>query len=288
LDDVLRNITQVGEAVGLETKADIALTDLHARLNKVDECVALHKKINEQAPVVAFIEWSEPIYFGGHWTPQLIERAGGCHPLNPSKGAAGAGKSFPVSSKTLVESDPDLIIACFCGLDLAATKREVSALQQQPWWSQLRATRSGRVALVDGDAMFNRPGPRLVDALEWLCSVLTNTPHFAPPDFPVVWVEAGEQLVPSKRARELTEIEEIHKFAVEKGQKQYTDPESGYTVFTQLFMMERGWCCGSGCRHCPYGHQNLPNERKGSVKPPITVPGYGCPRRSPPKPACVH
>ena len=46
-------------------------------------------------PRVAFIEWSDPLYVGGHWTPQLIERAGGEHPLNAG-GESGGGKSFPV------------------------------------------------------------------------------------------------------------------------------------------------------------------------------------------------
>ena len=58
-------------------------------------------------PRVAFIEWSDPLYVGGHWTPQLIERAGGEHTLNAG-GQQGGGKSFPVPASAVVEMDPDL------------------------------------------------------------------------------------------------------------------------------------------------------------------------------------
>lgn len=288
IEDVLQNLTQLGEAVGLQAKAGVALAGLKARLAAADARVALHTQAMHKRANVAFIEWPEPLYVGGHWTPQLIERAGGCHPLNPGNGTIGAGKSFAVAPSKLVNSDPDLIIVCCCGLDLDTTKRELSSLQQNEWWSSLRAVQDGRVVVVDGDHMFNRPGPRLVDAFEWLCSVLLDQQELAPQGFPSIWLPPlipGEQVLPSKRAREIPDIEEIHALAVKQGQKQYIDPGTGYTVFSQLFMIERGWCCGSGCRHCPFGHQNLPTERKCKVKPPIIVAGFGCPRKSLPKPS---
>ena len=36
-------------------------------------------------PRVGFLEWTDPLFVGGHWTPQLIHMAGGVHPLNPPK-----------------------------------------------------------------------------------------------------------------------------------------------------------------------------------------------------------
>lgn len=138
--------------------------------------------------------------------------------------------------------------------------------------------------------MFNRPGPRLVDALEWLCATLLGEKDLLPPGFPVEWLSppSPTDKAPSKepkRARDVTDIEELHRCAVEKGQLQYNDPATGYSVFTQLFMIERGWCCGNGCRHCPYGHQNVEPGRKKDLSSPINVPGTACPRKSSPKPA---
>ena len=49
---------------------------------------------------------------------------------------------------------------------------------------------------------------------------------------------------------------------------------TGYNVYTQLASRDRGRCCGSGCRHCVYGHQNVAEARRPQLTPPITVPGY--------------
>ena len=72
-----------------------------------------------EAPSVAFIEWADPIYVGGHWTPQLIEMAGGAHPLNPAgrggDAGAGAGKSFAVAPDAVEASSPDVLVVCPCG-----------------------------------------------------------------------------------------------------------------------------------------------------------------------------
>ena len=85
-----------------------------------------------------------------------------------------------------VKSNPDLIVVCPCGLNLEATRAEVDKLGNTEWWPGL-ATKA-KVYLVDGDAHFNRPGPRLVDALEWLCDVINKT-SLAPKDFPAEWLE---------------------------------------------------------------------------------------------------
>lgn len=293
LNDVLANITQVGEAVGMQEEAAAAIAGLRARLAAVDARVEAWRQRRGpgEGPNVAFVEWPDPIYVGGHWTPELIARAGGRHPLNPTRGE-GAGKSFPVPVERFVESDPDLIIICPCGLDLVAARREAGTFQAAPWWPSLRAVQAGRVALVDGDAMFNRPGPRLVDALEWLAATLLDDGVAAPEGFPVAWLDPqrpGDVAPPPPdNSAHLKDIEELHSCAVEHGESTYIDPATGYTVMTQLYMIERGWCCGNGCRHCPYGHVHVDDERRGKIQPPINVPGTGCPHKSAPKPPDDH
>lgn len=61
------------------------------------------------------------------------------------------------------------------------------------------------------------------------------------------------------------EAEEAHKQAMESDESSYRDPETGYRVLTERFLIERGHCCGSGCRHCPfedelYEEEELDNE----------------------------
>ena len=77
---------------------------------------------------------------------------------------------------------------CPCGFDLARARRELALLGRTRWWPLLPAVMEGRpdaIAIVDGNAMFNRPGPRLVDAFEWLVGWLNGRPELVPEGFPV-------------------------------------------------------------------------------------------------------
>lgn len=57
-------------------------------------------------------------------------------------------------------------------------------------------------------------------------------------------------------------IPDIHSAAVAKGEHSYIDPETGYQVFTEIGLQARGECCGAGCRHCPWHHQNMPLDKR--------------------------
>ena len=71
-----------------------------------------------------------------------------------------------------VEADPDAILVAPCGFDLARTRAEMPSLAARPGWNELRAVREGRVFLGDGNAFFNRPGPRVVETLEIVAEML--------------------------------------------------------------------------------------------------------------------
>jgi cob(I)alamin adenosyltransferase len=61
------------------------------------------------------------------------------------------------------------------------------------------------------------------------------------------------------------DIEEAHRVAVSAGDETYTDPKTGLTVFTRIAHINKGRCCGCKCRHCPYGHINVPASKKGVI-----------------------
>ena len=185
IQDVLSEMLVLGKAVGLEVESKRSKFKLDLRIRNVISFVdKMRKQTTAYKPKnIAFIEWSDPIYLGGHWTPQLIELGGGLHPLKPASKmnsphpyitVGGAGRSNAVAVESVVASDPDMVIVCPCGLDLARTLTEVNKLMgaKDGWFATLRAVRTKQVYLVDGDAMFNRPGPRLVDALEWLTQMI--------------------------------------------------------------------------------------------------------------------
>lgn len=192
VEAVLDDIFTVGRAVGMQTHAQSAVVHLRERLHTAQEYVNPF-----DSPIaVGFLEWTDPLFVGGHWTPQLIERAGGSHVLNPTQAAedAGAamgpqmayrkaGKSIRVPPDIFAATNPDRIIICPCGMDLASTRTAATELLTQQWFRSLRAVQSGQVALVDGNQYFNRPGPRLVDAFEWLVGWLQGRPEIIPPGF---------------------------------------------------------------------------------------------------------
>lgn len=197
-EGVFDDLLTIGQAIGMDDEALRLTVGLRNRVYRAEEFVNPYL----DGPSVAFLEWTDPIFIGGHWTPQLIERAGGSHPLNPSvpiesAGAAAgpvgqtlraAGKSVRVPEEVLVASRPEALIVCPCGLSLEQAWTETACLAEKPWWRELPAVRAGRVAVVDGSRMFNRPGPRLVEAMEWLVGWLNGRAEVMPVGFPFrVW-----------------------------------------------------------------------------------------------------
>lgn len=194
VEGVLDDLLAIGRAIGREDSAAAQVSELRERLYRAEEFVTPFA----EAPTVVFLEWTDPLFVGGHWTPQLIERAGGLHPLNPtaaphSAGAAAgpigqtlraAGPSIRVLAEVVAAIRPRRVIVCPCGLSLEDAWRETRLLAEKAWWAALPAVRTGSVAVVDGNQMFNRPSPRLVDAFEWLVGWLNDRPEVMPRGFP--------------------------------------------------------------------------------------------------------
>lgn len=198
VEDMLDDVLTIGREAGLEREARRAALELRARLWRAQE----HVNAYADGPVVGFLVGTDPLLVAGDWIAQLIERAGGRHPLNPcaprpgagtgsglQAGARVAGPTLPVSEERFAASDPERLVIAPRGLDLALARREAERLARRPWWGSLPAVRRRRVALVDGAAMFNRPGPRLVDAFEWLVGWLDERPSLTPEGFP--WEPLG-------------------------------------------------------------------------------------------------
>lgn len=188
-DDVLT----VGAALDRERAARTAVAALRERFFAASDHVNAW-----DAPIpTLFLEWTDPMFVAGHWTAQLLERAGGVCPLNPTApmpnagaGAGGqsahrtAGPGRVVTPEEVIAMRPEAVVICPCGYDLAHTVSAYRELHASAWWRELPAVRRGRVALVDGNQMFNRPGPRLVDAYEWLVGWLHDLPALMPAGFP--------------------------------------------------------------------------------------------------------
>ena len=103
----------------------------------------------------------------GNWMPELVHKAGGISVV----GLAGEHAPW-LDWGDLATLDPDVIIVLPCGFDIARTRREIKSLARKSEWLKLRAVRERRVYLADGNQFFNRPGPRVVEALEIMAEIL--------------------------------------------------------------------------------------------------------------------
>ncbi|MCG8583524.1 MAG: cobalamin-binding protein [Pirellulales bacterium] len=161
LSDILADCRRVGEAAGCASQAEHFVESLHKRIDTIAAKTAPLSAADR--PRVAVIEWTDPPMLAANWTPELVDLAGGQCDL------AVAGKhSTYVDWQQVVAFDPEVIVVTPCGFDLTRTLVEAEHLTQLDGWSNLAAVRTGRVFAVDGDAFFNRAGPRIVDSLEIL------------------------------------------------------------------------------------------------------------------------
>lgn len=163
LADVLADIDTIANTVGVDSRR--LVEDLESRIKICQQKVA-GLSLTE-LPTVACIEWIDPLMTASNWIPELVRLAGG-QPLFSAVGQP----SGQIEWETLVATNPDIIVFMPCGLDLNRTRTEALILTQRPEWQNLRAVKTQRVYVTDGNSYFNRPGPRLVDSLEILAEIL--------------------------------------------------------------------------------------------------------------------
>jgi iron complex transport system substrate-binding protein len=160
--DAYADIGRVARALAAAPAGEALVAAMRARIDAVRARVA-----GRPRPRVAFIEWVEPLMAGGNWMPELIAAAGGDNLF----GEAGRHSGW-MQWEELAAADPDVIVVAPCGYGLRRCLEELPLLQAKPGWSELKAVRSGRVYFADGNAYFNRPGPRLADSAELLAEML--------------------------------------------------------------------------------------------------------------------
>ena len=165
LGDVWDDIARVGRALGVD--AAPVCDGLRARVD------AIAKRAKELPPKrVLTVEWTDPPMTAGNWVPEIVALAGGIDTLGAE------GRNAPVVSiQAVAAADPDAIVLMPCGYDLPRTVDDGRVLLADPAWSGLRAAQAGDVYATDGNAFFNRPGPRLVESLEILAEIL-HPAHF--------------------------------------------------------------------------------------------------------------
>jgi iron complex transport system substrate-binding protein len=157
IGEVLGDVRTLAQATDRKDAAVDLIRDASARIDRVRLAVR-----GARRPRVAALEWLDPPFAAGHWTPQLIDYAGGQDVL----GFAGE-KSEERTWQAVAASQPDIVIVMPCGFDAEIAHREAEMHRDE-----LAAVGAGEVVAVDAAAYFSRPGPRIIDGLELLAHVI--------------------------------------------------------------------------------------------------------------------
>jgi iron complex transport system substrate-binding protein len=161
LDGMLADISRVATSLSTEDEADELLAGLRARMRAVHETL---RNARAPRPRVAVIEWSDPVFAGGHWVPEMVRRSGGLDVL-----AVAGQHSTIVTLERVADARPDITLVAPCGYTLERSVEEANRLAARPEWSLLR---NSAVWALDANALTSRPGPRLVDGIEVMARIL--------------------------------------------------------------------------------------------------------------------
>jgi iron complex transport system substrate-binding protein len=162
LGDVWRDILWVGEETRRGRAAEALLENIGNRLARLEEAVAQ----TSEPPRVAFLEWLQPFYVGGHWVPEMIALAGGHDVLGRV-----LTPSFRVTLEEITAAAPEVILVSPCGYSAQQARDEYRSMSHSQEWNSLPAVQHGRVYALEANSYFSRPGPRLITGIETLAKI---------------------------------------------------------------------------------------------------------------------
>lgn len=165
LGDIFACIELVAAACEVPEVGRQLLAHLRSRIEVVEsKARSLPRK-----PRVMLVEWLDPPFVSGHWNPELVQLAGGEEPF------ANIGKpAYGVKWRDVLIARPEALAIACCGFDVERTRMDLDLLANDPDFQRVRDLVSQRIRVFDGDAYFNRPGPRMVDSLEQLQEFITE------------------------------------------------------------------------------------------------------------------
>jgi len=163
LPEVWDDVRRVGAATGRKQDADSLAAALAERVQSIAQRAASARS----RPRVLCLEWLDPHYVGGHWVPEMVELAGGRDVLGRRR-----EPSLRVTAEQIMESQPEVIVVMPCGYDVKRAAAEFSRNLLPFGYEALPAVRDGKVFVVNANAYFSRPGPRLADGVALLAHLI--------------------------------------------------------------------------------------------------------------------
>lgn len=163
LAGVLAGFQEIADLIGRRDEGLRLVAAAHSRIERWRAATAALPR-----PGLVCLEWTDPPFPMGNWGPELVALAGGQDLL---AGPAGA-HSRAVSWDAVLAADPEVLVVAPCGFTLERAAGELPQLAARPGWRDLRAVRTGRVHVADGNLYFNRSGPSLFESIDILAEIL--------------------------------------------------------------------------------------------------------------------
>jgi len=163
LADIFDDIRCVAEVCDVRERGEELISSLSERVKTVCERAA---KMTTR-PGCFLMEWVDPPFCSGHWGPELVEIAGGYDPLGCKH-----EPSAQIDWQQVLNARPEIIVVALCGYDIDRARRDYELLKRLPGFHSIPAARTGKIYVVNANAYFARPGPRIVDGLQILAGIL--------------------------------------------------------------------------------------------------------------------
>ena len=163
LSDIFDDVRRVADACGVGRCGEKLVIELSDRVEVVRQRAA---RIADR-PRCFLMEWVDPPFCAGHWGPELVEIAGGRDSLGRKH-----QPSAEIQWEAVLDAQPEVIVLALCGYKVDRARRDYELLKTFPGFDSLPAAQNRRIHVVDANAYFSRPGPRIVDSLEMLAGIL--------------------------------------------------------------------------------------------------------------------
>jgi iron complex transport system substrate-binding protein len=162
LDDVVESVITLADQLGVHERGIAVADEMRAKIQTVRTAVA-----GLERPRVFVAEWMDPPYGSGHWLPEMVEAAGGTNVLSKP-----GEYSFATTWEAVLGEEPELIVLAACGFSLDQALERTGELRLPV-----------RTVVVDGDAHYSRPAPRVADGIRQLAHLI-HPDAFADPGLP--------------------------------------------------------------------------------------------------------
>ncbi|HEY2461258.1 MAG TPA: cobalamin-binding protein [Candidatus Acidoferrum sp.] len=166
LEGVWSDIKKVGEKTHSGKNAEALIAKIKTHLNEIATAVNHQLKSGAVRPKVAFLEWLQPFYVGGHWIPEMLALAGAEDLFGKP-----AQPTFRVTEEQIIAAAPEIILISPCGYTAQQALQEYLAMPHSTEWNAIPAVRQNRVYALEANSYFSRPGPRLDTGVEILAKL---------------------------------------------------------------------------------------------------------------------